>query len=109
MTQEVANVKEVLRKLGAFRRVENMRSSRGNDIANQFILYFEKGQVFQSYSSLIVIQVREPEGEKVYLTPHWNYSRTTSKYRNQFLCDISARSTEAKIKSGEYVLTDEVS
>ena len=36
---------------------------------------------------------------------YWNYSVTTGKYRNQFLGETK-KETEAKIKSGEYILTD---
>ena len=36
---------------------------------------------------------------------YWNYSNTTSKYRRLFLGE-GTKETEAKIKSGEYVLTD---
>ena len=35
----------------------------------------------------------------------WDYSVTTSKYRNIFLNE-NKKETEKKIKSGEYVLTD---
>ena len=36
---------------------------------------------------------------------YWDYSVTTSKYRNLFLGETK-RETEKKIKSGEYILTD---
>lgn len=36
---------------------------------------------------------------------YWNYSKTTSKYRNKFL-DETTKETEKKIKSGEYILTN---
>ena len=35
----------------------------------------------------------------------WNYSRTTGKYRNVFLGE-GKKETEAKIKSGEYLLVN---
>ena len=34
-------------------KVQNMTSSRGNKVANQFIIYTESGSVFQSYNSII--------------------------------------------------------
>jgi hypothetical protein len=39
----------------------------------------------------------------VTLTKDWNYSRTTSKFRNQFL-DETLKETQAKLISGEYKL-----
>ena len=36
---------------------------------------------------------------------YWDYSKTTGKHRNIFLCETK-KETEAKIKSGEYLLTD---
>ena len=36
---------------------------------------------------------------------YWNYSRTTSRYRNAFL-NMTTREIEAKIKSGEFELTN---
>ena len=43
---------------------------------------------------------------KTYLDKkYWNYSVTTSKYRNIFL-EETKKDTEKKIESGEYVLTN---
>lgn len=82
--------------------VSNMQSSRGNDIANQFIITDGNKTVFQSYKSVIAIK----ENGKITLDENkWNYSVTTGKYRNQFLGENIAI-TRAKIKSGEYVLKD---
>ena len=42
----------------------------------------------------------------IYLDKHyWDYSRTTGKYRNEFLGEGIAE-TRKKIKSGEYRLVD---
>ena len=63
-------------------RVQNITSPRGNKIINQFIIEHKGKEYFQSYSSIIVVK----EDEKVTLDEYfWNYSRTTSKYRNIFL------------------------
>ena len=79
-------------------RVSNMVSSNGNDIPNQFIIHMEDGSVvFQSYSTVIAIK----QNGTVVLDKDWNYSRTTSKYRNQFLRETT-KETERKIKSGKY-------
>lgn len=65
-------------------KVRNMTSPRtGREVANQFVI--ENGDVtlFQSYRSPIVEIDRNTRTIRVY--EDWNYSRTTSKYRNQFL------------------------
>jgi len=84
-------------------KVENMISSNGNTVANQFIIRLNSiGTFFQSYNSIIA--GKTPEGivlDKYY----WNYSKTTGKYRNIFLGETK-KETEQKIKSGEYILTD---
>ena len=79
-------------------KVENMTSSNGNTIANQFILYGDDGSItFQSYASTIAMK----KDGKVYIYPHWDYSTTTGKYRNLFLRETKAE-TLKKLKSGEY-------
>lgn len=85
-------------------RVTNMLSPRTNNpVANQFIIRDDNGaEFFQSYNSIIVKKI----GREVYLDEYyWNYSRTTSKYRNEFLRE-NTKETEAKIRAGEYVLTN---
>ena len=85
-------------------KVENITSSRGNKVANQFIFTDEIGnKYFQSYSSVIV---KKDPLDQIYLDQkYWNYSNTTGKYRNIFLGE-TIKETKAKIKSGEYKLTD---
>ncbi len=83
--------------------VENMQSSRGNDVPNQFIIQADDGLYFQSYSTVIAFK---PLMGKVQLDKEkWDYSVTTGKYRNQFLRESKAE-TERKIKAGIYELTD---
>jgi hypothetical protein len=74
-----------------------------NPVANQFIIVDNNGaEYFQSYRSIIA---KRSEG-RVYLDEfYWNYSRTTSKYRTEFL-GFNTKETEAKIKNGEFILTD---
>ena len=99
-------------------KVQNMTSAKGNKIANQFIItgyedvavetamgmlndsqYFE---VFQSYGSTIV---KKQDGKVELDEATWDYSVTTGKYRNQFLGETK-KETQAKIDSGEYILTN---
>ena len=112
-------------------KVQNMLSSNGNKVANQFIITenFEvKGrvpfritrlgtiiadknifsiEVFQSYDSTIVkIDHYNSGARQVTLDRNfWDYSATTGKYRNKFLCETK-KETQAKIDSGEYILAD---
>jgi len=83
-------------------KVENMRSSNGNKVANQFIITTENTTTFQSYDTVIAVK----EYDRTYLDSYyWDYSVTTGKYRNQFLNENIAE-TRKKIASGEYILTD---
>ena len=85
-------------------RVENMRSTRSyNRITNQFEIQTDEGVYFQSYQTVIAFK---PITGKIQLdSSHWDYSRTTGKYRNMFL-DENKKTTESKIASGEYELVD---
>jgi len=76
-------------------------NNSGNPIANQFEIWTDKGKYFQSYNSTIVFIDKKG---KVFLDEYyWDYSRTTGKYRNQFLREYK-NETEKKIKSKEYKL-----
>jgi len=86
-------------------KVKNMTSAKGNKIANQFIITDNhNNEYFQSYNSVIVKKdnlYNQITLDKTY----WDYSVTTGKYRNSFLGETK-KDTEAKIKSGEYLLAD---
>lgn len=87
--------------------VENMISPKGNAVLNQFIIKDKGKEYFQSYSSLIAIKDYTKTG-KVRITLdnyYWNYSRTTSKYRNEFLGEYTDL-TRKKIKDGTYKLAN---
>jgi len=84
-------------------KVKNMTSAKGNKIANQFIIDDNNGNTFfQSYNSIICkVNFDEIVLDKTY----WNYSVTTSKYLNIFLC-MTTKEVKEKIKSGLYKLAD---
>lgn len=94
-----------------------MESPRtGKAVANQFVIESVDGKYFQSYDSLIAFipkkvnlydeTCEQPDDIRVKLDiVYWNYSKTTSKYRSQFLGE-STKETQAKIDSGEYVLAN---
>lgn len=90
--------------------VANMESPRGGKVVNQFIIKeegrgangnFIRRETFQSYETVIAIKTVWADRTDVVLDPQYNYSVTTSKYRNIFLGEDKA-TTEKKIKSGEY-------
>lgn len=87
-------------------KITQMTSSKGNPVANQFIINDSEFTAFQSYDSIIVKTVFEDGVRVTYLDDkYWDYSKTTGKYRNQFLGE-NKKETEAKIASGEYKLAD---
>ncbi len=85
-------------------KIQNMTSnSSGREVVNQFEIYADNGDVFfQSYKTIIV---KVSHGKTTLDKRAWDYSKTTGKYRNQFLGENKA-ATERKIKSGEYTLAD---
>jgi len=86
-------------------RVENMTSHSGNDVPNQFIIYTKNGKFFQSYGSIIAF-IPKDRTKKIKLDKfYWDYSKTTGKYRNIFLCEMK-KETEKNITNKNYQLTN---
>lgn len=90
----------------------------GKAVANQFIIIdSDNNKYFQSYESVIVkiprftgyTVVNAIEGEidtRIQLDEtYWNYSKTTSKYRNEFLGETT-KETQEKINNGTYKLAN---
>ncbi len=104
--------------------IDNM-TSRSGAVANQFTIRTERGEIFQSYQSLCAGKIyrlrnseehtkvtlkaikENPFWEGVVLGPDWDYSKTTGKYRNQFL-DENKKATEEKIRQGVYLIVDDI-
>jgi len=85
-------------------KVENLESKNGNKIANQFEITSPDGRYFQSYNSMIVYVPNDVS--PIQLDERfWDYSKTTSKYRNIFLGE-DKKTTEKKIQEGKYILTN---
>jgi hypothetical protein len=93
-----------------------MESPRtGHPVANQFTITTDDGLYFQSYRSIIAFipninymnaHKSEFQYMKVFLdATYWDYSVTTSKYRNAFLNDTT-KGIKEKIKTGYYELVD---
>ena len=69
---------------------------------NQIVISDLTRRTFVSYGVAIAQIVMG----KVHLdSRYWNYSKTTAKYRNEFLRETT-KETQSKIDSGEYILTD---
>lgn len=84
-------------------KVRNMYGRTGREVPNQFIINTKQGKYFQSYKSIIAFI---DNNDKVTLDEYyWDYSRTTGKYRNEFLGEY-IEETRDKIKSGEYKLAN---
>lgn len=84
-------------------KVKNMTSPSygGREVPNQFIIRTEDGTYFQSYNKIIAFEDRQG---RIFLDKeNWEYSRTTGKYRNQFLGE-KKKETLKKIKAGIYKL-----
>ena len=87
-------------------KVSNITNDKGNKVANQFIINDSEYTAFQSYQSIIVKTTFENGKRVVYLDSYYyNYSKTTAKYRNQFL-GCTSKEVEQRIKEGIYILTD---
>lgn len=84
-------------------KVTNFISESGNSVPNQYIITTNNGIYFQSYETIIAYI---PKKGNIQLNKDfWNYSKTTSKYRNKFLSETK-KETEQKINSGNYELAD---
>lgn len=87
--------------------VSQLINDKGNPAANQFVIVGEQGVYFQSYDSVIA-QKNYNDG-KIYLSPSWDYSKTTLKHLYIFLRDYTRFSVNNKkdieynIKNGNFV------
>lgn len=105
--------KEVIEALGAVQSICNMETGKGGRAVNQFEIFYENGEMFKSYDSIIAIKFYRSDvamgnlftpkfSEKTFIGFAYNYSNTTNKYRCQFLGEY-IKETRAKMKSGEYI------
>lgn len=87
-------------------KVEQFKNDRGVPVRNQFIIRDGAHTYFQSYETVIAYVYDGELGREVTLDKNkWNCSKTTSKYRAQFLGE-DTKTTQNKIDSGEYVLAN---
>ena len=90
--------------ISPFIGVEQMTSRSGNVVPNQVILSEMSGKTFVSYGSKIVYlsNNRGSDGlplEIIVDETYWDYSRTTGKYRNEFM-DMGVQEVRNHIKTG---------
>lgn len=84
-------------------KVSQFENEKGVPVRNQFFILCDDCTMFQSYKSIIV---KRTSNGTVYLDEnYWDYSKTTSKYRNQFLREDTKTITQ-KIKDGIYKLVN---
>lgn len=83
--------------------VTNMLSPSGNKVIDQFVIHVEDGWYFQSYTT--VIAFKGIDGTIKLDRDSWDFSKTTGKYRNQFL-NMNKAETEKLIKSGTITLAN---
>ena len=77
-------------------KVSNMVSEKGNNIPNQFEIYTPEGLYFQSYKTIIAFI--DNTGQIWLDEDSWDYSSTTSKYRNIFLREKKPETVKKLLK-----------
>lgn len=111
-------VKEVIEALGSVVSICNMETGKGGRAVNQFEIFYENGVMFKSYDSIIAIKfvdctrphflAKFPRfADKTFIGRDYDYSKTTNKYRCQFLGEY-INETRAKMKSGEYIYLEDL-
>ena len=78
-------------------KVENMIGKNGIAVKNQFIITDNNGKTFQSYNTIIA--KKDIKGNLTFDIKYWDYSNTTSKYRNIFT-ELTTKETKEQIKAG---------
>ena len=96
-------MKAITKQLKANIWVSNIASSNGGPVLNQLLVRTEYGVMFQSCNSNIAFIPHDED--VIYLGKDWDYSRTTSKYRNEFL-GYNKKELESMIKSGKAVIIE---
>lgn len=84
--------------------MKNLNIPQVETIANnQFRIITDEAVIFKSYTTNIAAKLND--GSILLDAEKWNYSQTTSKYRNQFL-NLTTKETEKMIASGEIKLVN---
>ncbi len=87
-------------------KIVPLTNNNGKTVANHFIIYTPEATYFQSYKSIIIKTSFEDGKRIIYLdSDTWDYSKTTSKYRNFYL-GTTTKEIKEKIASGEIRLVN---
>ena len=89
--------------ISKFVSVRPMLSRGGNPTPNQLIMSDPYGETFVSYGTKIAF--RSITNKVVLDKNYWDYSRTTGKYRNEFL-GMGVEDCRKGIKDGSIQLVD---
>ena len=99
-------------RISQFVSVRPMESRGGNPTPNQCIMSDPDGETFVSYGTKIAYRSHNRYGEegnkkhKIVLDEYyWDYSRTTGKYRNEFL-GFGVEECRRRIKDGTIQLAN---
>lgn len=84
-------------------RVSTFTTPAGNVAAEQYIITTDDYRYFQSYQTIIA-RIHRMTGE-VTLNTSYNQSKTTGRYRNDFLGEGIAE-TRRKVEAGVYEVAD---
>jgi hypothetical protein len=84
------------------REVEQFRW-KGRPQVNQVVVSTDDGHYLVSYGK--VVAAKGVDG--VYLSRHWDYSRTTSKFVVRFLGCENSKEVREHIKSGRYKVVED--
>jgi len=91
-------------KLGTLRKITNGPSRNGYGKApNQFIIYYENGEVFQSYETIVGVYIRS-EGRYYFGCEH-DCSNTTSGHVGRW-CGYNAKERRKGLADGTFGYID---
>lgn len=88
MTGSVRFDSDLLTRLGhiIIDKTRNLSNIKGDDVLkNQFVLQFEHGEVFVSYSSIVGVRVYPGQGG--YVAVSWKHDRAGSSKTTEKACD----------------------
>ena len=94
MVNDARNKGQLDTSSATYKRINNV-FNRLKPVANQMVLHLPHGYCFVSYGKKIAIKTWS--GEVMLDEDYWDYSRTTSKYRREFLNE-GTEETRKKIK-----------
>ena len=89
-----------MKKLNNVLNVSAIINNNGRPVANQYVITTDDATYFKSYDTLIAGYI---DGQLVLDKDYWDYSRTTSRHRNNFT-GLSTLDTKRKIKNGSIKL-----